>query len=68
MSSIARRLRRTIQRRNIELAVRLAGCTCKFGIRHLAPNHHEAQHDLDCPAVDHATQIIVAFTPPECQR
>ncbi len=68
MSSTARRYRRTIRRRNIELAVRLAGCTCKFSVRHLAPNHHEAQHDLDCPAVNHPTQIIVSPTPPECDR
>ena len=43
----------------VDLALALAGCTCRPDLRHISANHTRAEHDPDCPAADHASQYLL---------
>ena len=45
----------------VDLALALAGCTCRPDLRHLGPNHTRVEHDPDCPAQHQASQYLIAL-------
>jgi hypothetical protein len=67
MSSTSRKLRRSISRQQIAIAVRASGCTCSYNVIHTGPSRVRIEHDDWCSMINHGSQLIIAF-PKRCDR
>lgn len=67
MSATSRRLRRSIERKSLEIALRTSGCICNYNAVHTGPGRVRIEHDDWCPMIDHASQIIIGI-PKKCDR
>jgi hypothetical protein len=68
MSSTTRKLRRTITRQRLAMALRASGCICSYNVVHTGPGSIRVEHDDFCPMINYGRQLIIDLSPPRCER